>query len=194
VEILQRLIVLATQLAELASRQAHEEATAPPPEQASKQPRRPAYADPKIIFLRLRRAIQETIAFKNRLAAALQFEARYQAREPAPNAKPEPAIITEAPEPAATPAPNPPDDPRRPHIARYFREGIDITAKKRKTPLTLHDVDKAIDAELAKDPDRRLQGRVILLKVCKSLDLPFYATRMRTELYRPPQALASPPP
>ncbi len=190
VEVLQRLIVLATQLAELAARQAQEEATSPPPEQAGKQPRRPAYADPKIVFLRLRRAIQDTIAFKNRLAAVKVFEAQCKSRVAAPRPKPEPAI-TAAAEPATTQAPIPPTDPRRPHIARYFREGIDITEKRRKTPITFQDVDNAIDAELAKDPNHRLQGRYILLKVCKSLDLPFYANRLNRELFRP-TPIASP--
>jgi hypothetical protein len=88
----------------------------------------------------------------------------------------------------------PPDDPRHPHILRYLRDAIDITHKKRKTPITHQDIENRITAELAKDPHHCLQGRVILLNVCKSLDLPFYANRMRPDLFRPPHAPPISPP
>jgi len=35
--------------------------------------------------------------------------------------------------------------------------------------------------------NHRLRGRDILLKICKSLDLPFYASRIHSDLLRPPQ-------
>jgi hypothetical protein len=77
-----------------------------------------------------------------------------------------------------------PEDPRRPLILRYFSEGIDLTRQKSKIATSRQIVENHIDAELAKDPEARLAGRDILLKICKSLDLPFYANRMHSDLLR----------
>jgi hypothetical protein len=186
--ILQRLIELSLQLADLALRQAFQEAssqeaTTPPTEQATTEqatmkPRRAGRADSRQIFLRLRRAIMETIAFKNRLIAGMMVEELHTRRKAMPRPTPEPAS-------APAPAPASREDPRRPHIARYFRESINLNERKRKIPITLQEVDTRIESELAKDPDYRLQGRSILLKVCKSLNLPFYPNRMSPELFRP---------
>jgi hypothetical protein len=183
--ILERLIALGIQLADLAFRQAHEEATPKPPEQAAKEPRRQGRADSRLIFLRLRRAIHDTIAFKNRLIAAMMID-EVQARR---KATPRPT-----PETATSEAPNPPEDPRRRPILRYFREGIDITYKRHKNPITHEAIEAHVTAELAKDPDQRVEGRNILQKICKSLDLPFYASHMPPELLRPPQPPAAAPP
>jgi hypothetical protein len=168
------------QLADLAFRQAHEEDksqdTSEPPEQPAKPSRRAGRADSRQIFLRLRRAIMETIAFKNRLIAGLMLEEAHARRK---------AMPRPTPEPLSAPAERSPEDPRRPHIARYVRQVIGIAQKRRKSPITLQEVDTQIDAELAKDPKRRLQGRQIVLKLCKSLDLPFHANLMSRELFRP---------
>ncbi len=181
IRVLERLIALSMQLADLAFRQAHQEdkATdekAESPEQPAKQPRRPGRADSRQIFLRLRRAIMETIAFKNRLIAGLLLEEAHARRKAAPRP---------TPEPLSAPAERSPEDPRRPHIVRYVRQVIGIAQKRRKTPITLQEVDTQIDAELAKDPNRRLQGRQIVLNLCKSLDIPFHANLMSRELFRP---------
>jgi len=181
-DILQRLIVVASQLADLAARQANEEATPPQPDQAAKQPPRAGRADPKVIFLRLRRAIQETIAFRNRLAAGILTMA---SREPAPRPAREPA-----PHPPSQPAPitpEAPQDPRRPHILGYFRESNEINRKRRKNPITQAHIEERVTAELASDPQQKIPGHAILLRLCKSLDIPFYATRLPPDLFRPPR-------
>jgi len=176
VEILRRLVELSMQLAELTARQIQEEAAAKP-EQAKAEPRR---ADPRLIYLRLDRAIRDTIALIKRIAAGDLPKAPRSPREPAPRA---------AAESAAKTVLDPHQDPRRPHILRYFSEGIDITQKRRKIPLTQQDIENHVTAELIKDSQQRLQGSSVLLRICKSLDLPFYATRMSPELLRPPRPL-----
>jgi len=80
-----------------------------------------------------------------------------------------------------------PQDARRALILRYFREGIDLTRQKSKIATSQQIVETHVDAELAKDPQARLAGRVILLKICKSLGLPFHANRIPSDLLRPPQ-------
>jgi len=198
--ILQRLVELAMQLAELAARQAHEEAapTPTPTDQAANDPPRHRRTDPHIVFLRLRRAIQETIAFRNRLADGIlgkpsRERAPHQQRERAPRPQREPAPPLQT-EPAPPPTPQPatltpaaPQDPRRPHILRYFRDSIDITEKKRKTPITQAHIEDRVTAELASDPQQKIPGPALLLRICKSLDIPFYANRLPPDLFRPPK-------
>jgi hypothetical protein len=160
---LQELAELGMQLARLAVQQAlHEPAT---------EPHRPRRADPSLVFLRLSTAIRDTIILKIRLAAGILPAAPRPPRE----AKTQPHP-TEAPQ-----------DARRALILRYFREGIDLTHQKSKIATSQQIVETHIDAELAKDPDARLPGRDIRHKICKSLDLPFYANRIHSDLLRPPQ-------
>jgi hypothetical protein len=160
---LQELAELGMQLARLAVEQAQQDQAAEPP--------RPGRADPRLIFLRLSSAIRETIVLKTRLAAGILPPAPRPPREP----KTQPQHIE---------APHQPEDPRRPLILRYFSEGIDLTRQKSKIATSRQIVENHIDAELAKDPEARLAGRDILLKICKSLDLPFYANRMHSDLLR----------
>ncbi len=156
--LLQELAELGMQLARLAVQQAQQDQVEPP------RPRRP---DRHLIFLRLSSAIRETLVLKTRLAAGIL--------PPPPRAPREPKT------------PHQPDDARRPLILRYFREGIDLTHQKSKIATSPQIIETHIDAELAKDPDHRVPGRDMLLKICKSLDLPFYANRIPSDLLRPPQ-------
>jgi hypothetical protein len=160
---LQELAELGMQLARLAVRQAQQE-----PATASNTPKR---SDPSLVFLRLSTAIRDTIILKTRLAAGIL---------PAPPRQPREAKTQ--PHPTETP-----QDARRALILRYFREGIDLTRQKSKIATSQQIVETHIDAELAKDPEGRLPGRDILLKICKSLDLPFYANRLPSDLLRPPK-------
>jgi hypothetical protein len=161
-DMLQELAELGMQLARLAVQQAQQD-----PAMES----RPRRADPRLVFLRLSTAIRETLILKTRLAAGIL-------PPPPRESKVQPQKVE---------ALHKPEDPRRPLILRYFREGIDLTRQKSKIASSQQIVETHIDAELAKDPDHRRQGREILLKICKSLDLPFYANRIPTELFRPPQ-------
>jgi hypothetical protein len=179
-EILWRLAELSMEFAELTASEAREEAKATP-EQATAKPSRPRQADPRLIFLRFERAVRDTIALIRRLAGGTIAIVPRSPREAAPRPTPEPATIE---------APNSPEDPRRAHIARYFREAIDTTRRKHKPPLTQQEIEAHIDAELARDPNHRLEGRVVLLRICKSLNLPFYANRMHPDLFRTPSAPA----
>ncbi len=163
-DMLQELAELGMQLARLAVQQAQQD--------TATEPLRPRRADPRLIFLRLSTAIRETLVLKTRLAAGIL---------PPP---PRPPRETKA---RPTDASHQPEDARRPLILRYFREGIDLTRQKSKIATSPQIIETHIDAELAKDPDHRLPGRDILLKICKSLDLPFYANRMPGDLLRPPQ-------
>jgi hypothetical protein len=165
-DMLQELAELGMQLARLAVQQAQQEPATEPP--------RPRRADRHLIFLRLSTAIRETIILKTRLAAGIL--------PPPPRAPREPKI-----HPQPIEATQQPEDARRPLILRYFREGIDLTRQKSKIATSQQIVENHIDAELAKDPEHRLPGRDILLKICKSLDLPFYANRIHADLLRPPQ-------
>jgi len=160
-DMLQELAELGMILVRLAAQEAQKD-------QAT-EPTRSRRADPMLIFLRLSTAIRETIILKTRLAAGTLPRA---AREPKTQ---------------NLQASHQPEDPRRPLILRYFREGIDLTSRKSKIATSQHIIETHIDAELAKDPQHRLPGRDILLKICKSLDLPFYATRMHNDLLHPPQ-------
>jgi hypothetical protein len=160
---LQELAELGMQLARLAVQQAQQEQATEPP--------RPKRADPSLVFLRLSTTIRDTIILKTHLAADILPAPPRPPREP--KTQPHP---TEAPQ-----------DARRALILRYFREGIDLTRQKSKIATNQQIVETHIDAELAKDPDHRLPGRDILLKICKSLDLPFYANRIPNDLLRPPQ-------
>jgi len=173
---LQRFAELTMQLAEQVAREALEETT-------SNTENRPRRADPRLIFLRLSRTIRDTIILKIRLAAGLPPEVPRTRRNPAPPPAPEAA---QAP---AIQAAAPPEDPRRPHIIRYFREAIDITRQKRKTPITHQHIEDRINTALANDPHRTLPGGTILRSICKSLELPFYASRMHTDLLRPPRPI-----
>ncbi len=163
-DMLQELAELGMQLARLAVQEAHRDQATEPP--------RPRRADPRLTFLRLSSAIRETIILKTRLAAGILPPPPRPPREP--KIQPRPIEAAE------------PEDPRRPLILRYFHEGIDLTRQKSKIATSQKIVETHIDAELAKDPDHRLAGRDILLKICKSLDLPFYANRMHSDLLRPP--------
>jgi hypothetical protein len=165
-DMLQELAELGMQLARLAVAQAKQDEAVEPP--------RPRRADPRLIFLRLSTAIRETIILKTRLAAGIL--------PPPPRAPREPKT-----QPQPIEAAHQPEDPRRPLIRRYFSEAIDLTRQKSKIATSQAIVETHIDAELAKDPDHRRPGRDILLKICKSLDLPFYANRMHADLLRPPQ-------
>jgi len=160
---LQELADLGMQLARLAVQQAQQDKSAEPP--------RPRRADPSLVFLRLSTAIRDTIVLKTRLAAGIL---------PPPPRPPREARTQ--PHPAEAPP-----DARRALILRYFREGIDLTRQKSKIATSQQIVETHIDAELAKDPQARLPGREILLKICKSLDLPFYANRLPGEFLRPPK-------
>jgi hypothetical protein len=160
---LQELAELGMQLARLAVQQAQQDHATEP---------RPRRADRHLIFIRLSTTIRETIVLKTRLAAGIL--------PPPPRPPREPKTLP-------TEALNKPEDARRPLILRYFREGIDLTRQKSKIATSQQIIETHIDAELAKDPDHRLAGRDVLLKICKSLDLPFYANRMPGELLRPPQ-------
>jgi hypothetical protein len=162
-DMLQELAELGMQLARLAVQQAQQDqATAP------STTRR---ADPSLVFLRLSTTIRDTIILKTRLAAGILPAQPRQPREP----KTQPIEAAQQPQ-----------DPRRALILRYFREGIDLTRQKSKIATSQQIVETHIDAELAKDPEARRPGRDILLKICKSLDLPFYANRMHSDLLRPP--------
>jgi len=163
-DMLQELAELGMQLARLAVQQAHQE--------QETEPARPRRADRHLIFIRLSSAIRETIVLQTRLAAGIL--------PPPPRAPREPKT------PPAEASRNP-QDARRPLILRYFREAIDLTQQKSKIATSQQIVENHIDAELAKDPDHRLPGCAILRKICKSLDLPFYANRMPSDLLRPPQ-------
>jgi hypothetical protein len=171
-EMLWRLAELSMELAELTAREIREEAASQPEQPKVDRPRR---ADPRLIYTRLERAVRDTIALIRRLAAGLLPKAPRSPREIAPHPTPKPAAME---------APKPPEDPRRFPILHYFRQAIDINAKRRKIPITHQDIENRVDSELANDPDHRHQGRDILLKICKSLDLPFYANRMHPDLYR----------
>jgi hypothetical protein len=167
---LQELAELGMQLARLAVQQAQQAQQ----DQAT-TPNTTRRADPSLVFLRLSTAIRDTIVLKTRLAAGILPAPPRPPREP----KTQPqnhAHPTEAPQ-----------DPRRALILRYFREGIDLTRQKSKIATSQQVVETHIDAELAKDPDHRRPGRDILLRICKSLDLPFYASRIPSDLLRPPQ-------
>jgi len=164
-DMLQELAELGMHLARLAVQQAQQEPATEP---------RPRGPDPRLIFLRLSSAIRETIVLKTRLAAGILPPPPRPPREP----KAQPQQIE---------ASHKPEDARRPLILRYFREGIDLTRQKSKIATSQQIVETHIDAELAKDPEHRLPGRYILLKICKSLELPFYANRIPTDLLRPPQ-------
>jgi hypothetical protein len=161
---LQELAELGMQLARLAVQQASQEPVTERPGLGR--------VDSRIIYLRLSSAIRETLVLKTRLAAG--------------NLPPPPRPPRE-PKPLPIEALNKPQDPRRALILRYFREGIDLTRQKSKIATSPQIVETHIDAELAKDPEHRLAGRDILLKICKSLDLPFYANRMPSDLLCPPQ-------
>jgi hypothetical protein len=163
-DMLQELAELGMQLARLAARQAQQDEPAEPP--------RPRRADPRLIFLRLSSTIRDTIILKTRLAAGILPPPPRQPREP--GSKPQQSAAAE------------PEDPRRALILRYFREGIDLTRQKSKIATSQQIVEEHVDAELAKDPEARRPGRDILLRLCKSLDLPFYASRMHADLRRPP--------
>jgi hypothetical protein len=163
---LQELAELGMKLARLAT----QEALADQVPQPTEAPR-PRRADPRLIFLRLSHAIRQTIILKSRLAAGLL---------PAP---PRPPRASKT-QPPCMEAPNSQEDPRRPLILHYFREGIDLTRQKSKIATSHRIVEDHIDAELAKDPEARLPGRTLLMNICKSLDLPFYATRMHSDLHR----------
>jgi hypothetical protein len=160
---LQELAELGMQLARLAVHEAQQD--------HASEPTRPRRADPRLTFLRLSTGIRETIVLKTRLAAGIL--------PPAPRAPREP-------KPQNTTTPTTTEDPRRPLILHYFREGIDLTRQKSKIATSHHIVETHIDAALAQDPHHRLPGRTILRKICKSLDLPFYANRIHTDLLRPP--------
>jgi hypothetical protein len=175
---LRRLAELGMQLAELTAREALQEATAKP-EQLNTESPRARGTDARLIFLRLWHGIHANIELETRLAAGIPPKAPRPRHEPAP-----PQTLAPTAE-----APNPDEDPRRAPILHYFREGIDITQKKRKIPITHQQIEERVDAELAKDPNRCLPGNFLLLKICKSLDLPFYATRMPIDLLRPPRPL-----
>jgi hypothetical protein len=162
-DMLQELADLGMQLARLAVQQAQQDQAEPP------RPRRP---DRHLIFLRLSSAIRETLVLKTRLAAGIL--------------PPPPRPPRELKTPPAE-APLQLEDARRPLILRYFREGIDLTRQKSKIATSPQIIETHIDAELAKDPDHRLPGRDMLLRICKSLDLPFYANRIPSDLLRPPQ-------
>jgi hypothetical protein len=170
-DMLQELAELGMQLARLAVQQAQQDEAAEPP--------RPRRADPRIIFLRLSNTIRETITLKTRLAAGILPPPPRPPREPKTQPQPQPQPTEASPEP---------QDARRPLILRYFREGIDLTRQKSKIATSQQIVENHIDAELAKDPEARLPGRDILLKICKSLDLPFYANRMHSDLLRRPKS------
>ncbi len=159
-DMLQELAELGMQLARLAVQQAQQDQATEP---------RPRRADRHLIFIRLSTTIRETIVLRTRLAAGIL--------------PPPPRV----PKGQPTEALNKPEDARRPLILRYFRDGIDLTQQKSKIATSQQIIETHIDAELAKDPDHRLAGRDILLKICKSLDLPFYANRMPGDLLRPPQ-------
>jgi hypothetical protein len=160
---LQELAELGMQLARLAVQQAQQDQATEP---------RPKRADRHLIFIRLSTAIRETLILKTRLGAGLLPPPPRPPREPK----------TPPPE-----APHRLEDARRPLILRYFREGIDLTRQKSKIATSQQIIETHIDAELAKDPDHRRPGRDILLRICKSLDLPFYASRIHSDLLRPPQ-------
>jgi len=164
-DMLQELAELGMQLARLAVQQAQQD-------QAG-EPLRARRADPSLVFLRLSTAIRDTIILKTRLAAG---------------ALPPPPRPPREPKTQPIEGANKPEDARRALILRYFREGIDLTRQKSKIATSQHIVETHIDAELAKDPEHRRPGRYILLKICKSLDLPFYASRIPTDLLRPPQS------
>jgi hypothetical protein len=161
---LQELAELGMQLARLAVHDAQQDHTA--------EPTRPRRADPRLTFLRLSSGIRETIVLKTRLAAGFLPPAPRAPRD----SKPQP-----------TTAQTTKEDPRRPLILRYFRDGIDLTRQKSKIATSQHIVETHIDAALAQDPEARLPGRDILQKICKSLDLPFYVNRMHSDLLRPPE-------
>jgi hypothetical protein len=165
-DMLQELAELGMQLARLAVQQAQQEPATEPP--------RPRRADPRLVFLRLSTAIRETIILRTRLAAGILPPTPRAPREPKTHAQPIEATQQ-------------PEDARRALILRYFREGIDLTRQKSKIATSQKIVETHIDAELAKDPDHRLPGRDILLRICKSLDLPFYANRIPADLLRRPQ-------
>jgi hypothetical protein len=165
-DMLQELAELGMQLARLAVQQAQMDQAA-----AANNAKRP---DPSLVFIRLSAAIRDTIVLKTRLAAGIL---------PAPPRPPrEPKI-----QPPPIDAPNATRDARRALILRYFREGIDLTRQKSKIATSQQIIETHIDAELAKDPQARLAGRVILLKICKSLGLPFHANRIPSDLLCPPQ-------
>jgi hypothetical protein len=180
-EILWRLIDLSMELAELTAREIRELAAARP-EQAKTEPPGHKRTDPRVIFLRFDRAIRDTVTLIKRLAVGALPQAAVNTPRPKREAAPCPT-----PEPAAIEAPNAPEDFRRPHIIRYLREANELTRHKRKKPITNEQIEESVNAELAKDPSRRLQGRFILLKVCKSLGLPYYANQLHADLFRPPQ-------
>ncbi len=163
-DLLQELAELGMQLARLAVQQAQQDQATEP---------RPRRADPRLIFIRLSTTIRETIVLKTRLAAGILPPPPRPPREP----KTQPSDASQRLE-----------DARRPLILRYFRDGIDLTRQKSKIATSQQIVEAHIDAELAKDPDHRLPGRDILLKICKSLDLPFYANRMHSDLLRRPKS------
>jgi hypothetical protein len=164
---LQELAELGMQLARLAVQQAQQDQATEP---------RPKRADRHLIFIRLSTAIRETLILKTRLGAGLLPPPPRPPREPK----------TPPPE-----APHRLEDARRPLILRYFREGIDLTRQKSKIATSQQIIETHIDAELAKDPDHRRPGRDILLRICKSLNLPFYASRIPPELLRPHQTKAA---
>jgi len=163
-EMLQELAELGMILARLAVNEAQRDETTETP--------RPRRADPRLTFLRLANATRDTIILKTRIKAGILPPAPRAPREP--KAQPIAAQTTQK-------------DPRRPLILRYFREGIDLTRQKSKIATSQHIVETHIDAELANDPHHRRPGREILLKICKSLDLPFYASRMPSDLLLPRQ-------
>jgi hypothetical protein len=162
-DMLQELAELGMQLARLAVQQAQQDQATEP---------RPRRADPRLIFIRLSTTIRETIVLKTRLAAGILPPPPRPPREP----KTQPSDASQRLE-----------DARRPLILRYFRDGIDLTRQKSKIATSQQIIETHIDAELAKDPEGRLPGRDILHKICKSLDLPFYANRLPSDLLRPPQ-------
>jgi hypothetical protein len=164
-DLLQELAELGMQLARLAAQEALQDQA-----QQEAQPSRTRRADPRLVFLRLSNAIRQTIILKTRIAAGIL---------PPPPRPPR----TSKTQPPGMEGERKPEDPRRPLILRYFREGIDLTRQKSKIATSHQIVEDHIDAELAKDPQHRLPGRAILRNICKSLDLPFYASRMHSDLH-----------
>ncbi len=162
-DMLDELAELGMQLARLAVQQAQQDQAEPP------RPRRP---DRHLIFLRLSSAIRDTLVLRTRLAAGIL---------------PPPPRLPREPKTLPAEASHQPEDARRALILRYFREGIDLTRQKSRIATSPQIIETHIDAELAKDPDHRLPGRDMLQKICRSLDLPFYANRIPGDLLRPPQ-------
>ena len=146
------------------------DAPAPTPDPEAPRARTP---DPVLEFVRLTRALNQTMVIENRIANDdFAPKIRYRSTQSAP-----------------TPARN---DPRRPLLRQACYQA---TQRHPDRARRRREIEESIDHHLAADPDQTLQAIDILQAVSEEIDLPIDPAELSDEILgMPPRNFAPPPP